>query len=104
MPQHEHPSQPATPRRRSLTGRTPDGHAGIAVPIEESAETIARNHAAELAGISARYAGATITVSGDWKTWRADHGGCVHETHGDRSTSGMGALDRELRRCYGGRP
>jgi hypothetical protein len=92
------------PQRRAAPLETPPdgGHLRFAVPIEESEETVAVNHAAELAGISARFPGVAITVGEGWKTWHAEHGGCVHDTAGSRDTSGMGALQVELWRCVGG--
>ena len=86
----------------ALETSQPDGPLHFAVPLEESEETIAANHQAELAGISGRFPGVEITVGPDWRTWRAEHDGCVHETHGEGGTSGMGALQRELWHCVGG--
>lgn len=84
-------------RHAAPLGTPPDGgHLRFAVPIEESGDTVAANRAAELAGISARFPGVAITVGEDWRTWHAEHDGCVHDT------AGMGALQRALWRCVGG--
>jgi hypothetical protein len=100
MPQHEHAS--AQPKASALETPPDGGCLRFAVPIEESEDTIAANRKAELAGISARFPGVAITVGADWKTWHAEHDGCVHDTAGGRDTSGMGALQVELWRCVGG--
>jgi hypothetical protein len=102
VPQDEHAHEQDRPA--GLNTRTPpgDGHAHFVARIEESPETVARCRASELAGISSRFPEVKITVGTDWKTWRAEHDGCIHETTATPDTSGMGELEAELWQCCGG--